>query len=537
MLAANELSAGYHEGPLFSDLTFTLQPGDRVGIVGPNGAGKSTLLRTLSGQLQPEAGSVVTDEEIGYLEQTPAFDTKVADYMDQSSGGLVSMGNQLMGLYGHMEEPGIAERVGRLQENFETRGGWDIQIRIESILTRLGAPADALHKTFGELSGGEQSRVLLAGQLINNPGILLLDEPTNNLDSEALEWLESYLTGYRGAVIMVSHDRAFLDNTATRIIEIDGSGDRPDIYEGGYTAYREEAARRLARLILDYKAQEKRDGRLADAIAKLTTTGARFQGMSTNDFYRAKASKVDGKRKALEHRLQRLRESDDHLSEPEEPKQLPLKLSGISTKGRRIVCANAVTLGYDDKPAVIEEASFTIHGRDRVAITGHNGAGKTTLLSAIAGNEANIRGGSLTTYTDFSYMSQTETQAAVRRSKDTVLDWFRGNVGEIYEDEAASLLVWFGFERYQLRQQVKTMSPGEINKLTLLGMTYSGRELLLLDEPTNHLDFDALDVTEHALSAFEGTLAVVSHDRAFLGSIGCNRMLRVSDKMVHEIAV
>lgn len=536
MLAAAEIAAGNHEGLLFQDLSFTVQPGDRVGIVGPNGAGKSTLLQVLSGVRHPEEGQVVTDTTVGFLPQTPDFNTSVFEYMDESSGGVLGIGAELDRLYNDYPTDAKGQaRLGNLQTRYEEQEGWGLSNRIAAMLDKLGAPANALEKRFGELSGGEQSRVLLAGQLLKNPGVLLLDEPTNNLDSDALTWLESYLSEYKGSVITVSHDRTFLDNTVSRIIEIAGTGDKPTVYQGGYTAYRDEAARALAKHLLDLQAQEKRVKRLDEAIAGLAGLGGKYQDLSHADFYRKKASKIDQRRKALEHRLERMRAQEDFLEKPEEKLSLPLHLSGKSRKGRRIVQVDDLSLSYPNGEPVVQDVSFRVGGQDRVAILGKNGAGKTTLLGAIAGRgNATATSGDVAVHGAFSYMSQTQTQEAVKNSGDSVTNWFKKNVGEIYESDAMSMLVWFGFQRHQLTQRVKTLSPGEVNKLALLGMTYSGNELLLLDEPTNHLDIDGLDVVENVLSEFKGTLMVVSHDRAFLGNIACNRALVVEGGRVRE---
>jgi ATPase subunit of ABC transporter with duplicated ATPase domains len=236
----------------------------------------------------------------------------------------------------------------------------------------------------------------------------------------------------------------------------------------------------------------------------------------------------------LEHRLRRQIAGMDWVTPPEERISMPLHLRAKSRKGQRLISAEGLTLGYDDGEPVLEDVVFTVRGRDRVAIIGNNGSGKTTLLSAIAGNEGLVLGGSVDTYTEFGYLSQTTAQAEIKQSDRTLLDHFRYTVGAIYEDEAAALLVWFGFDRAQLRQHVRKLSPGEVNKLALLTMTYSGKELLLLDEPTNHLDFDALDVVESALAEFEGTLVVVSHDRAFLGALAIDRTLEVAGHRVTE---
>lgn len=204
-----------------------------------------------------------------------------------------------------------------------------------------------------------------------------------------------------------------------------------------------------------------------------------------------------------------------------------LALNGESQKGRRLIAAKALKLGYGiDAPSVIEDASFTVSGKDRVALLGNNRAGKTTLLRAVAGEADLTQDGSIDMYAEFSYFAQTKMHEKAKQSDDTTIEWFRRLVGEIWEDEAASLLVWFGFDKKQIwRQKVSSMSPGELNKLSLLAMTYSGRELLLLDEPTNHLDFDALDVVEDRLSEFKGTIVAVSHDhwQYFMQSInkGC----------------
>jgi ATPase subunit of ABC transporter with duplicated ATPase domains len=275
VLKCDGLARAYDALPLFADVSFVLADGDRVGLVGPNGAGKSTLLRALAGLDRPDAGSVTLGDgdTVGYLaQQTPRPDVTLAEHLHASAGEVFALHQELQRLEaeladGRSRRPSL-HRYGDVQERYAALDGWGFHVLVDDVRRRL----DIVHIDPGtrlrNLSGGEQARVMLAGMLLARPTVLLLDEPTNHIDLSGLRWLETYLGGFRGAVMVVSHDRRFLDNTASRVFELDGVSDRLQTYEGGYTAYRAERARRWQRLLEEHRAQERYRKRLEADIAR-----------------------------------------------------------------------------------------------------------------------------------------------------------------------------------------------------------------------------------------------------------------------------
>jgi ATPase subunit of ABC transporter with duplicated ATPase domains len=476
MLKASDLHASHGDITIFEGLNLTLSGTRRVGLVGPNGAGKTTLLRLLAGVTAPERGSVALGpgDRVGYLpHEPPGRELTIDRLLGAALGEVWRLHGELERLERRLDDPAALAAYGEAQERFGALGGWALQAQLDGARAALGIAHVALDAPLGELSGGEAARALLAGVLLARPTVLLLDEPTNHLDVDGLEWLEGFLTGFPGAVLVVSHDRRFLDATVTQMLEL--AGGELIAYEGSYTAYREEKARRAARQELAYEAQQKRHRRLEADIAATRgfalhteTTVSRAAAPKLKRY----AKKVAKKAQARERRLRRELESDEHLDKPRHVGKLKVELEG-SAGGRLVAAVRGVSAGWEAEPLL----------RD------------VELVPAVA---------------------------------------FVRSHAHVPEGEARRLLGHFGLEGDAALRPLGRLSPGERARTAIAAMVAAKAELLLLDEPTNHLDFPSLDVLESALRDYPGAIVAVSHDRAFLDAIGTERRLTVRDGAVIE---
>jgi ATPase subunit of ABC transporter with duplicated ATPase domains len=520
VLQAIDLGTDYDGDPLFDHVSFTLSGSDRVGLVGPNGVGKSTLLRCLVGVDRPRRGHVRLGpgERIGfYAQQAPDPDRTVGDFLDGAPGPLAALARELASY--DLTDPAALDGYAAAQERFAQQGGWAYQARVEAVLARLEIDALPREAPLRRLSGGEQARVMLAQVLLGEPNVLVLDEPTNHLDADGAAWLGDYLAGFPGAVLVVTHDRAFLDSFATRVIELDGIHDEPQFYEGDYTAYRAEKQRRWERLLLDYEAQEKTRRRLAADIERTKDQALSVEltvrSGAEAPHLRRIAKKVAKKAKVRERRLDRQMRATSWLAEPATRPALTLTFDPVVPDGEAVLKVRDLVVG--DRLRV---PALSVTAGERVLITGRNGAGKTTLLRALA-----------TPSDAVAVLAPTkllpQTHDALRRSV-SVLEYFRSQV-PMYVDEAEATLAGYLFDADQQAQPLRTLSAGELRRLLLAAIVNSGAEVLLLDEPTNYLDFDALDVVEEALRGYQGTLVMVTHDRYFAEAVGFTRHWEVAD--------
>jgi macrolide transport system ATP-binding/permease protein len=371
--------------------------------------------------------------------------------------------------------------------------------------------------------------VLLGQALVNDPDLLLLDEPTNHLDADGIDWLGDYLARFSGSIVVVTHDRGLLDRVATRIIDIDGIGGpgadaRPQFYDGGYTAYRAEKQRRWERLLLDFEAQEKARTRLAEDIETTKAHALATEQTTRNDRLRRYAKKVAAKAKARERRLMRQMEAATWIAEPQTRPPLVLAFRSLpddpvpaDTPAATVLSASRLTLMAGTR-ILARDVDLRLRTGERVVLTGPNGAGKTTLLNTLAGS-AEPAGGRVTRNGVVGLLPQTHDGLRLRTP---VLDFFRSRV-PVYVDEAEDLLRGYLFDDEQQRQPLRTLSAGEMRRLLLATIVNGDADAILLDEPTNFLDFDALDVVEEALRAYDGALLVVTHDAYLPKSIGCDR--------------
>jgi ATPase subunit of ABC transporter with duplicated ATPase domains len=453
MLKALDITKSYDAGPLFADLSLVLAPGERVGLVGPNGAGKSTLLRLLAGRERPDRGAVtlLPGVRAGYLPQEAPAGT-LDDLLREAIG-------PAWDALAELADPDSLDAYERALERVEATGGWAVEARVEEARRRLGIehlPGDA---PLERLSGGEQARALLAATLLGDPGVLLLDEPTNHLDAEGLEWLEGFLAAFDGALIVVSHDRRFLDAVVTRIVEL-RPGEALEAYEGGYTAYRDEKARRHRRLEELAEAQDKRRRRLEADITATRGYAQRTERTASglgSDQLKRYAKKVAKKSKARERRLERELASTDWVQLPREPDPVRLRLEAAADRGRRVAALREVDAMRGDR-TVLEGVDLALYGGERIAVAGLNGAGKTTLLALLLGTLA-PSAGEVDVATEVRLLPQRPHELA---ATGPLLPWFRGHARRrIDEGEARTLLAHFGIGEAAVHRPLERLSPGQ----------------------------------------------------------------------------
>jgi len=534
MLQASDLTKAHDGAPLFDGLSFVLGDGERAGLVGPNGVGKSTLLRLLAGVDRADRGAVATraGERVGWLPQeAPDAHTTLGELIGAGLGELWTVRGEQHALLARLADgdtsPTTLERYGHVQERFEALGGWALESSLDEARRALGIDHLDADTPLGRLSGGEQARALLAGTLLAAPTVLLLDEPTNHLDGDGLRWLEEWLRGFAGTVVVVSHDRAFLDAVVGCILELEPGGVLTR-YEGGYSAHRAERERRRAKLALEYEAQEKRRRRLEADIAT-TRRQAQHTELTVSRAAAPKlkryAKKVAKKAKSREVRLRRELEGDAAIAAPVERQALRLRLHDHGRGRRRIAALRGV------RSRGLAEVELTLHRGDRVAVTGPNGAGKTTLLDVLSGVLVPAAG---TVELAGAVRVLPQTPVALP-ADERVVDWLRAQAS-LDEGAARTLLGAFALDTAAMHRPLGSLSPGERARVHMAAMVASDAELLLLDEPTNHLDPETLEAVESALRAFSGTIVAVSHDRAFLEGLGVTRRIEVRDGAVREVA-
>jgi ATPase subunit of ABC transporter with duplicated ATPase domains len=520
MLKATDLTKSHDGAPLFDGVSLTLDDGVRAALVGVNGVGKTTLIRLLAGIEAPDRGATATgaNDSIGYLPQDvldPA--ATIDDLLRRALGEVWEVRLALDELERDLTD---LDAYGEAQARFEALGGWALEARLDEARRRLGIEHLDRGTRMDRISGGEAARCLLASVLLGDPTVLLLDEPTNHLDADGRAWLSEWLEHFSGTLLVVSHDRDFLDATVDRVLELSAEG--LTSYEGGYTAYKAERERRRERLALQVEAQEKRRRRLAADIATTARQGQyaerKAAGMGAGaPHYKRLAAKVAKKAKVREARLERELAAEDRPRMPRDPAAFKVRLPEGDTGGRLVAAVREASVD-----SVFAGASFTLHGGDRVALVGPNGAGKSTLLHLLSGalepdaGEVEVRG-------TVRLLPQTPARLPTERG---LLDFFREQTA-LPEDEARTLLAHYRLGSEAIARPLGRLSPGERARVHVAAMVAAGADLILLDEPTNHLDFDTLEVIEAALRAYRGTIVVASHDQALHEAIGCDRMIEV----------
>jgi ATP-binding cassette subfamily F protein uup len=486
---------------LLDHADFSIEAGERVGLIGRNGTGKSSLLKIISGRSKLDDGLLVMQQgiKIAYVEQEPTFDPAMTVF-DAVAGG---MGEQkamlaeyesLTGQFGQGNDDAVMERMHDLQVKLDATDAWNVDNKVETTLDRLGLNGGA---QMGTLSGGMQKRVALAVALVSSPDVLLLDEPTNHLDFTSIQWLESLLREFRGSVLFITHDRRFLDNVATRIIELDRG--RLLSFPGNFTKYQERKKELLA-------IEEIENAKFDKVLAQ--------EEVWIRKGVQARRTRDEGRVRRLESlRLERAARRDQQG-------QVKLDVGGGERSGKIVADLENVSKRYGDK-VIIEDFTGIVLRGDKVGLIGPNGAGKTTLLKIILGEETadagKVKLGTKLTVAYFDQMrAQLNEDATLADTIAPGSDWVEVN-GQ--RKHVMSYLGDFLFAPERARSPVKSLSGGERNRLLLARLFAKPANCLVLDEPTNDLDIDTLELLEELLAEYSGTVFLVSHDRTFLDNV------------------
>jgi ATP-binding cassette subfamily F protein 3 len=420
-------------------------------------------------------------------------------------------------------------QLDQATERFESRGGFSALDELIALLSRFGLADKPWDTRLDELSGGEKTRAGLAALLASRPDLLLLDEPTNHLDIEALAWLERFVANYPGAVLLVSHDRAFLDSVVNRIIEIDEVTRRASAHHGGYTSYAAEKARARAALADAYAQQQEQIERIQRDIRAVASHAAKTENATTNDFLRGRAKKVARTAKVRERKLERLLASEELIDKPKPKWGLAVDFARAESHGEMVVDASGLRVSFAGRP-VLDGVDLHVRAGERIALTGPNGAGKSTLLSVIAGRRPPDQGMvHLGAGVQCGWFDQ--EQAGVEPNRSALVQVRDAAPGE--ESEARAFLHKFLFSGESALRAAGLLSYGERARLALALLVRRGANLLLLDEPLNHLDIGARERFEDALTAFDGTVIAVLHDRYAIKRIA-NRVLEMRDGRLVE---
>lgn len=514
LLKLSDVSLAYGAMPLLDKVSWQIARGERVCIIGRNGTGKSSMLRLVRGDQKPDDGDIwrAPGLKIGELPQElPRADDRTV--FDVVAEGLAGVG-ELLAQYHHLSQNIVTDAdldaLMHVQQELEARDGWRLQQLVDSTLSRLQLPAD---KTLAELSGGWRRRVLLAQALVSEPDLLLLDEPTNHLDIGAIAWLEEALAGFGGAVLFITHDRAFLQNLATRILELD-RGHMID-WNGDYASF---LVHKEAELAAEETANALFDKRLAQEEVWIR------QGI------KARRTRNEGRVRALKA----LRSERGERRERQGKANIQLDVADKS--GKQVIVLENVSYAHPGGPLLVKDFSMVLQREDRIGLLGANGTGKTTLLKLMLGDLQPTAGSvEQGTRLEVAYFDQLRMQLDLEK---TVIDNLAEGRDFIEIDgQSRHVLSYLGdflFSPQRARTPVKALSGGERARLLLAKLFSKPANLLVLDEPTNDLDVETLELLEEVLSAFKGTVLMVSHDRAFLDNVVTSTLVFEGDGQVRE---
>lgn len=506
---------------VLKNISFSAYDNERVGIVGVNGSGKSTILKLIAGietMTRDDKGaiSIPRGKSVGYLPQVIKYpgNFKVREILNMAfcdieiiEKDMEAMEKKMKDLQGADLEKAL-KQYSHMQQNYEIKGGYDKEEKLSKVCIGLNFSESFLDKDFEILSGGEKTTVILGKILLEKPDILLLDEPTNHLDMDAIEWLENYLKSYKGIVIIVSHDRYFLDNTVTKIIEIEDM--ESETYDGNYSAFVKQKDENNLLQFHQFKEQQKQIKAMEKTIKELRDWAIRADN---NKFFKRAVS--------IQKKLDKMQKIEKPKFENENMK---LNIKMAERSGNEVISAKGLSKSYEDK-LLFKNSDFLIGFGERVALIGANGSGKTTLIRILLGeeccDEGTVKiGGSV----NLAYLPQ---NIVFKDEELTVLDCFREDK-MILEGKAREYLSKFMFFGSTVFKKVNHLSGGERVRLQLSKLLYEDVNLLILDEPTNHLDIDSIETLESALEEFKGTILFISHDRYFINKMG-NRIIEIRE--------
>jgi ATP-binding cassette subfamily F protein 3 len=516
MLTINNLSFYFGGRAIFEDANLQIKPKDKIGLIGLNGKGKSTLLKIIVGEYQPDAGNISKsgDCTIGFLNQdllSYQTDDSILNVAMQGFERQLELHHQIEEVLHQMEtdyKDELVEKLGELQHEFDILDGYSIESKAEEILEGLGFKTWELHKPLRQFSGGWRMRVMLAKLLLAKPAILLLDEPTNHLDLPSIQWVEKYIANYENAVVVVSHDRQFLDNVCNTTVEV--ANTKLNYYPGNYSFFVEEKALR----------NEIQKGAYENQQAQIRQTERfieRFKAKAT------KARQVQSRVKALN----RMDVIDDVI---DDAAKVHFKFRFGTQPGRNVMALENISKEYPNNP-ILKNTTATIERGDKIVLIGANGKGKSTLLRIIAGTEEAKGERKLGHNVNFSFYAQHQLESL--HLEETLLEELKYADASKSETELRSVLGCFLFGGEDVFKKIKVLSGGEKSRVALAKILISEANFLLLDEPTNHLDMQSVNILVQALDQYEGTYVVVSHDRHFISRVS-NKVWYIEDQEIKQ---
>lgn len=513
----------YHgSNHVLQDVSFKISKGDRVAFVGKNGSGKSTIFNILVGLIKKDSGEIFTSKHnvFGLVQQMPEFTytTTVRDIINSSFEKVYSLKEKMTKTEEYMTTSApsddILSQYGQMQETFEKLGGYNLENRISMVCKGLEISKEDMGKLFNELSGGEKTRIVLGKAILQEPDILLLDEPTNHLDVSSIEWLESFLNDYLGTVLIISHDRYFLDKVATKVIEIEDG--RTHSFKGNYSNYQNEKAEILKNSAHEYELCRQKIRKMEATVNMLHAWGNKANERSLHQAaWKLEAKVLDLKKE----------------SKPTNEKIMNSKFSLSAFSSNDVVIVKDAQKIYGNKK-ILSNASFTIKRGQRVAIVGNNGSGKSTILKVLTGETIVDDGlAKLGESIKAGYLPQ---DISFDNPNSSILETLKDGL-KICEEKVKPILIKFNFPKEDWHKAVCNISGGEQIRLKICLLMHQDINLLLLDEPTNHLDIYARDWLEKALEHFEGTMVFVTHDRYFANKFA-TRVLELEKGNVHDYA-
>lgn len=512
ILDVNKVSKNFGYGQLFSDVSFSLNDGESISIVGPNGCGKSTLLKIIAGIEKSDTGSISIKKgaSVVYLDQTSSDrvdDRIVKDIIKESFSDLFTIEQKIKRMeYAMSTSIDASEKLlhdyCELIEKFTSIGGYDIDTRLMTICTGLHITDTMLNEVYTNLSGGEKTLVQLAKALLKHPDLILLDEPTNHFDIQRIEWLENYIKEFKGASVIVSHDRYFLDKMSNKILDL--SGNVPKVYNTNYTGYINERDRDFEKQMSSYKDQQQVIKRLQEQIKYFSE-----RGMATN------SSTLCNRAHALQTKLDKILENK--IDRPREEKKLNIDFNKEDKGSKRVIEVKDLTITTPNGRKILDKINLIIKAKEKVALIGNNGSGKSTFVKTIMGlQDLKIDGEVFVgPSVKIGYLPQIIN---FDNEKLDLLNYFKELLC-IHEQKAREILARFKFGKGDVNKLVKNLSGGERIRVRLACLLEQHVNCLIFDEPTNHIDISTKEVLENAIEDFDGTVIFVSHDRYFINKL------------------
>ncbi len=520
----NNIKKNYGLKNVLDGVNFEVKTGERIALIGSNGAGKSTILKIIKGEKNQDSGTVnirknATIEMLNQTYKTETQNMLVTDFLQQGFADMIKLENSMKELEEKMstisndEIQKILNKYGRIQEEYIAIGGYEMQEKYKKICSGFKFDENILNRQYNLLSGGEKTIVNLAKILLKNPNILLLDEPTNHLDIETLQWLEDFLISYNGTILMVSHDRYFLDKVATKTILLEEGKEK--IYFGNYSYFLEEDERRTLSQFEIYKNQQKQIEKMKESIQLLRKFGEKTQN---EKFYK--------RAKSIEKRLEKMQVIDKVYLEKE---GLKLAINLKERSGNEVVSIKELSKQYPNK-TIFDKVNLDIVYGEKVALIGKNGTGKSTLIKMILEQEKDFIGNmKIGSSVKIGYIPQ---DIKFKNEEETILEFFIKSFKGA-ETQARTRLAKFRFRGENVFKKIEKLSGGEKVRLMLAELIQRDVNFLILDEPTNHIDIETREVLEEAIKNYKGTVLFVSHDRYFINAIA-NRIIEISDNKINS---